>query len=160
MDRVEALLRHINGTPTPKRRITLPCGVCVDDGFFVDPSTGRVLGRCIELSQNENNHFLPIYYYNRSWRFVSLFTQYNIRLVDQGVTLQMFERLEQVWEKVKSNYERVYFLTQKLLLQEITKRLGIPSTQPTRRPISDLKRYCRQLQIFNDLYDLSTFCIS
>ena len=92
MDRVEALLRHINGTVIPKRRLSLPCGVRVDDGFFVDPSTGIVLGRCIELSQNENNHFLPIYYYNRSWRFVSLFTQYNIRLIDQGITLQMFER--------------------------------------------------------------------
>ena len=68
--------------------------------------------------------------------------------------MQCFEALEKVWEDTKEKYIRVYFLTQKLLLQEITIRLGIPSTQSSSRPISDLKRYKAQISIFDDLWKI------
>ena len=68
--------------------------------------------------------------------------------------LKCFEELEKAWEKVKGNYTRVYFLTQKLLLQEICTRLNIKSTQPPKRPISDLRRYKAQIAIFNDLWSI------
>ena len=67
---------------------------------------------------------------------------------------QCFEAIERVWEQEKSKYTRVYFLTQKLLLQEICPRLRIPSTQPTKRPISDIRRYRAQIRIFEDLWKI------
>ena len=126
----------------------------VVDGFYVETVSGVVRGRCLELDANVNNFFSPLYSYNRSWRFVGLFSQYKINIYEQRVTLQAFEALEKVWENEKQNYTRVYFLTQKLILQEITQRLGIATTQPTARPISDLKRYNAQLRIFNNLWKI------
>jgi len=126
----------------------------VEDGLYVDPTTGIVMGRHLELDRNVNGQYSPIYYYNRSWRFIGLFNLYNIDFRDQTITLRCFEQLEKAWEKVKQNYTRVYFLTQKLLLQEICTRLKIASTQPAKRPISDLRRYKAQIEIFNDLWNI------
>ena len=86
----------------------------VEDGLYVDPTTGIVMGRHLELDRNVNGQYSPIYYYNRSWRFIGLFNLYNIDFRDQTITLRCFEQLEKAWEKVKQNYTRVYFLTQKL----------------------------------------------
>jgi hypothetical protein len=124
----------------------------VDQGLRTNPHTGEVYGQHLELDENVNGHFVPLYYYNRSWRFMGLFTEYEIPITQQGQVLTMFEQLEKVWEREKSRYDRVYFLTQKVLLQEITQRLGIPSTQPNTRPISDKRRYQRQMVIFEDLW--------
>ena len=126
----------------------------VEDGMYVDPETGVVMGRYLELDRNINGQYSPIYYYNRSWRFIGLFNLYEIDFRDQTVTLRCFEELEKAWEKVKEKYTRVYFLTQKLLLQEICTRLNIKSTQPAKRPISDLRRYKAQIKIFNDLWNI------
>ena len=126
----------------------------VEDGLYVDPSTGIVMGRHLELDKNVNGQYSPIYYYNRSWRFIGLFNLYEIDFRDQAITLRCFEQLEKAWEKVKEKYTRVYFLTQKLLLQEICTRLNIKSTQPAKRPISDLRRYKAQIEIFNDLWNI------
>ena len=114
------------------------------EGFYLDED-GVVLGRCIDLDINMTGPYSPLYYYNRSWRFIGLFNVYQIPVRSQGIVLQWFEALEAVWEETKGLYGRVYFLTQKLLLQEITKRLHIPSTQSSRRPISDIKRYTADL---------------
>ena len=124
----------------------------VADGLRTNAATGEVYGQHLELDQNTNGHFLPLYYYNRSWRFMGLFSEFQIPIIDQGRVLHVFEQLEKVWEQEKGKYERVYFLTQKVLLQEITRRHGISSTQPTTRPISDKRRYKRQLAIFEDLW--------
>ena len=121
------------------------------EGFYLDED-GVVLGRCIDLDINMTGPYSPLYYYNRSWRFIGLFNVYQIPVRSQGIVLQWFEALEAVWEDTKGLYGRVYFLTQKLLLQEITKRLHIPSTQSSRRPISDIKRYTAQIKIFDDLW--------
>ena len=125
------------------------------DGFYIEPNTGILMGRHLELDNNTGS-YSPIYYYNRSWRFIGLFSMYAISLFDQTTTLRYFELLEKVWEDTKSKYKRVYFLTQKLILQEITKRLSIYSTQPAKRPISDIRRYKAQLSIFNDLWKIIT----
>ena len=121
------------------------------DGFYLDED-GVLLGPALDLDINRKGPYSPLYYYNRSWRFIGLFNVFSIPLRQQGTVLDYFEALETVWEDTKGKYTRVYFLTQKLLLQEITRRLGIPSTQPPGRPISDRKRYNAQMDIFNQLW--------
>ena len=147
---MEALLRHYLGT---KPTVAVELGrAVIEDGFYVDPETGIVLGRYLELDSHSGNS-APLYYYNRSWRFTALFSAYSIPLEHQYQTLRYFELLEEVWEREKSKYKRVYFLSQRLLLQEITKRLDIPSTQPAKRPISDIRRYRAQMKIFEELWN-------
>ena len=85
---------------------------------------------------------------------LSGYSTVTIALPDQTVALNYFEALEKVWEKEKENYTRVYFLTQKVILQEICRRLCIPSSQPSKRPISDLRRYKAQIKIFNALWNI------
>jgi hypothetical protein len=126
----------------------------VIDGFYVDPDTGVVKGRHLDLDDNVRGHFCPLYYYNRSWRFIGLFNLFNISFRQQGVVLKAFEAVERAWEAEKEKYNRVYFLTQKLLCQEICRRLDIGSTQDPKRPISDLKRYKAQIAIFEDLWKI------
>ena len=145
-------LSQRRGPPAVKRKLHHYC--VVEDGYYVDPTTGIVEGRVLELDRNINGQYSPLYYYNRSWRFIGLFNMYEIGFRDQNATLKCFEELEKAWEKVKGNYTRVYFLTQKLLLQEICTRLNIKSTQPPKRPISDLRRYKAQIAIFNDLWSI------
>ena len=125
----------------------------IEDGFYLD-EVGVVMGRCIDLDINVRGPYSPLYYYNRSWRFIGLFNVYQIPIQCQGRVLQCFETLESAWEDTKEKYDRVYFLTQKLLLQEITRRLDIPSSQSPKRPISDLRRYKAQIAIFNDLWKI------
>ena len=125
----------------------------VVEGYYVDQTTGVVCGRHLDLDAN-NGSAAPIYYYNRSWRFIGLFNSYDIALPDQTVALNYFEALEKVWEKEKEKYTRVYFLTQKVILQEICRRLCIPSSQPPKRPISDIRRYNAQIKIFNALWNI------
>ena len=123
----------------------------IEEGFYLDED-GVVIGRCIDLDINVSGPYCPLYYYNRSWRFIGLFNVYQIPIRSQSVVLRWFESLESAWEDTKEQYGRVYFLTQKLILQEITRRLEIPSAQPDRRPISDMKRYKAQIDIFNALW--------
>ena len=149
---IEALLKLHRGTAEVKPKLHRFC--LIEDGFYIDPDTGVVQGRHLDLDQNTMGHYSPLYYYNRSWRFIGLFSIYSIHITDQGTALEYFERLEKVWEDTKSKYTRVYFLTQKLLLQQICTRLSIASTQPPKRPISDLKRYRAQILIFNDLWKI------
>ena len=134
------------------RRVRYAGPVTVEDGLLIDTSTGIVLGTYLELDRNHNGYFSPIYCYNRSWRFSALFSLYDIDICDQNRCLCCFEALESVWEKVKKDYSRTYFLSQKLILQQICSRLTINSTQPPRRPIADLRRYNAQMVIFNDLW--------
>ena len=141
------LLEYFGVHPGTKRNRDL----VIEDGFYVNIHTGQVLGRHLELDSH-NGCSSPLYYYNRSWRFTALFNTYSIAREDQYETLRFFEGLEKVWERVKKKYNRVYFLSQRLLLQEITKRLDIPSTQPRKRPISDLRRYKAQIKILNELW--------
>ena len=123
----------------------------LENGMYVHPDTGILLGRHLELDMNKGP-YAPLYHYNRSWRFIGLFNMFHIHVSRQGECLRMFEALERVWEETKAKYTRVYFLTQKLCLQEITTRLCIPSSQPAKRPISDIRRYRAQLEIFEELW--------
>ena len=136
-----------NLAPPPLQRRT----ICVD-GMVIDPATGVVIRPYLEIDQNHNGHFSPIYVYNRSWRFAGLFSQYKIPRADQHRTLACFEALEKVWERTKEKYERTYFLSQRLILQQITNRLGVASTQPPKRPIADLRRFNAQMVIFEELW--------
>ena len=144
---VRNLLKPYVDKPPRKERPDL----IVEDGFLVDPATGILHGRYLELDAN-NGNYCPIYFYNRSWRFIGLFHRHGIHVQDQAKTLQTFEALECVWEKQKSKYDRTYFLTQTLILREIVTRFGITSIGLERRPISDLRRYKAQIKIFNDLW--------
>ena len=133
--------------PLPKLHKTC----LVIDGFYVDPDTGIVKGRHLDLDDNVRGHFCPLYYYNRSWRFIGLFNLYNISFQEQGTVLKHFEAVERAWEAEKEKYDRVYFLT---LLQTICLRLDIVTTQDPKRPISDLKRYNAQMVIFEALWKI------
>jgi hypothetical protein len=133
--------------PLDRRRCIL------ENGMYVHPDTGLLLGRHLELDMNKGP-YAPIYHYNRSCRFIGLFFMFHIDIRQQGECLRMFEAIEKVWEDTKAKYTRVYFLTQKLCLQEITNRLGIPSSQPEERPISDIRRYRAQIKIFEDLWKI------
>ena len=140
------------GIKPPHERLHRTC--IVIEGFYVDPYTGLLRGRHLDLDDNVRGHFCPIYYYNRSWRFIGLFNLFKLSFPDQNTVLKYFENIEKAWEQVKGKYTRVYFLTQKLILQEICKRLSIQSTQDPKRPISDLRRYRAQIAIFNDLWKI------
>ena len=144
------MLEELAGVAPPRPPTKFTWHVIVD-GLYLDED-GVVLGPALDLDINRKGPYSPLYYYNRSWRFIGLFNRYHIPLRQQGTVLHYFEKLESVWEDTKEVYTRVYFLTQKLLLQEITHRLGIPSTQPVKRPISDRKRYQAQMSIFEELW--------
>ena len=149
-DAATALLNHYRPPVVPPAQRQWHT---IAEGFYLD-ECGVVLGRCIDLDINVRGNYSPLYYYNRSWRFIGLLNVFQVPIRCQGRVLQCFEALEKVWEDTKEKYTRVYFLTQKLLLQEITIRLGIPSTQSSSRPISDLKRYKAQIGIFDDLWKI------
>ena len=149
---LEAWWRAKNRPVESKQNLHKTC--LIIDGFYVDPDTGIVKGRHLDLDDNLRGHFSPLYYYNRSWRFIGLFNTFNIHFLEQGAVLKAFEAVERAWEKEKDKYTRVYFLTQKLLCQEICRRLDIESTQDPKRPISDLKRYNAQIAIFDDLWKI------
>ena len=149
-----ALLKYYHDGLAPVARPPLHRTCVVVDGFYVDPDTGIVKGRHLDLDDNVRGHFCPLYYYNRSWRFIGLFNMYDISFRDQSIVLKHFEEIETAWEQAKGSFDRVYFLTQKLLLQEITKRLGIYSSQSPKRPISDLRRYRAQIAIFDALWKI------
>ena len=137
--------------PSPPYTVFAYPTIC-EDGMLIDSNTGVVLRTHLEIDKNHNGHFCPIYFYNRSWRFSALFSQYKIPRADQHRALQCFEALEKVWEQTKAKYKRTYFLSQRLILQQITTRLDIPSAQPSKRPIADLRRFNAQMLIFNELW--------
>lgn len=150
---LEKLYREITyGVKPEQERLHRTC--IVVEGFYVDPNTGEIRGRHLDLDDNVRGHFCPLYYYNRSWRFIGLFNMFELTFPAQNIVLRYFENIEEAWEKTKDKYTRVYFLTQKLILQEICKRLSIASTQNPKRPISDLRRYKAQIAIFNDLWKI------
>ena len=150
---LEAWWRAKNAPPRePQPQLHKTC--LVIEGFYVDPNTGILRRSHLDLDENARGHYRPIYYYNRSWRFIGLFNLYNISFLEQGKVLKHFEAVERVWEAEKEKYTRVYFLTQKLLLQSICLRLDIVTTQDPRRPISDLKRYNAQMLIFEELWKI------
>ena len=154
MEELYAIARRAGLITVPPREAPFDRRRCIlEHGMYVHPDTGLLLGRHLELDMKKGP-YAPIYHYNRSCRFVGLFFMFEIDIRRQGECLKMFEAIEKVWEDTKAKYTRVYFLTQKLCLQEITTRLGIPSSQPEKRPIADLKRYRAQIQIFEDLWKI------
>ena len=148
---VEQLLKLYKGEPA--RPVQSRANLIIEDGMYIDRETGRLCGRHLDLDSN-SGQYNPIYFYNRSWRFIGLFNKNGIHVRDQGKVLSTFEALERVWEKRKEKYERTYFLTQTLILQEIVRRLEIAAADGfvEHRPISDLRRYKAQIKIFNELW--------
>ena len=80
----------------------------IAEGFYLD-ECGVVLGRCIELDINVRGNYSPLYYYNRSWRFIGLLNVYQVPIRCQGRVLQCFEALEKVWEDTKEKYMGLLF---------------------------------------------------
>ena len=71
-----ALLKFYHDGLAPVETPSLRRTCVVVDGFYVDPNTGIVKGRHLDLDDNVRGHFCPLYYYNRSWRFIGLFNMY------------------------------------------------------------------------------------
>lgn len=92
-------LSQRRGQPEVTRKLHHYC--VVEEGYYVDPTTGVIEGRALELDKNVNGQYSPLYYYNRSWRFIGLFNLYEIGFRDQNTTLKCFEELEKAWGKGK-----------------------------------------------------------
>ena len=157
MTPLEGLLRLIAKHPeVPVERECI-----VVDGFRVDPATGVVVGPYL---CNEQHDYLkqPLFIYNRSVRFEDLVWRCEVPPASRARVLEFFSLLEQIWESNKDKFPRKYFLTQRLLLQEICKICGC-TCSVKRRPIRDKRRYkkqmiilCGLLRIF--LHDKSVRC--
>ena len=138
---LEGLLRLISNVPD-----TPPIGdFIVIDGFRVDPNTGVVAGPYLHI---ETHDYLkqPLFIYNRRVRFEDLVWRWEVPPPNRGRVLELFALLEQVWEAHKDKFPRKYFLTQRLLLQEICKICGC-TCSVTGRPIRDKRRYKKQMKI-------------
>ena len=141
MTALEGLLRLVAKQPeVPVERECI-----VVDGFRVDPETGLVAGQylCIE----EHDYLKqPLFIYNRSVRFEDLVWRCEVPPAHRARVLEFFCLLEQIWEAHKDEFPRKYFLTQRLLLQEICKICGC-TCSVTGRPIRDKRRYKKQMII-------------
>ena len=56
-----------------RRKLHREC--LIEDGHYIDRDTGEVLGRHLDLDENSGS-CCPLYYYNRSWRFIGLFNMW------------------------------------------------------------------------------------
>ena len=141
MTALEGLLRLVAKQPeVPVERECI-----VVDGFRVDPATGLVAGQylCIE----EHDYLKqPLFIYNRSVRFEDLVWRCEVPAASRARVLEFFCLLEQIWEAHKDEFPRKYFLTQRLLLQEICKICGCTCSLKG-RPIRDKRRYKKQMII-------------
>ena len=149
MDNLTQLLKlagQLHEMPPIER---VPNKLFVVDGFVVDLDTGDVHGQyiCVDTCSYTNQ---PLFIYNRSVRFEELVWKSQVPGPFIPRVLQVFSVLEQVWEKHKSSFERKYFLTQRLLLQEICRLLGC-SCSIVGRPIRDKRRYKKQIEILKRL---------
>ena len=118
-------------------------------GLRVCRETGLVLGSNLHIDECDYTKS-PLFIYNRSVRFEELAWRSGVCPSRIKEVLLYFSHIERIWEDNKSKFARKYFLTQRLLLQEICARIGT-SCSITGRPIRDKRRYRRQLAILNDL---------
>jgi hypothetical protein len=142
MTALEGLLRLIAKPQVQTEREYV--GIVVD-GFHVDPVTGEVAGPYLCIEQND---YLkqPLFIYNRSVRFEDLVWRCRVPPAHRARVLELFGLLEQIWEAHKDEFPRKYFLTQRLLLQEICKICGCTCSVKG-RPIRDKRRYKKQMII-------------
>ena len=83
-DAATALLNHYR-PPTPPPAVQQ--WHTIAEGFYLD-ECGVVIGRCIDLDINVRGAYSPLYYYNRSWRFIGLLNVYQVPIRCQGRVLQ------------------------------------------------------------------------
>ena len=145
---MEGLLRLIakrEEIPTEREYIVV-------DGFRVDPGTGEVICQylCIEQPDYLKQ---PLFIYNRSVRFEDLVWRCEVPPASRARVLEFFSLLEQIWESNKDKFPRKYFLTQRLLLQEICKICGCTCSVKG-RPIRDKRRYKKQMVILYGLLSI------
>ena len=148
MTNLECLLALVFPPPIHKE----PSGCIVADGFVVDPSTGVVLGPYICI-QDQDYTKQPIFIYNRSVRFEDLVWRSKVPGHCIKDVLTLFSALEEVWEAHKSSFDRKYFLTQRLLCQQLCFIVGCECSIKG-RPIRDKRRYKKQIVIFEQLLRL------
>lgn len=122
----------------------------IEDGLVFDSSTGILIRRELVLDEGCYGYCAPLYTYDRTNRFSCLLSPSGVPLERRGLVIRVFEQLEQQWEATKEKYDRKYFLSQKLVLRQITTRLGISCTLPI--AIRDRKRRSKQLRIFDDMW--------
>ena len=131
----------------PKPR-PIPTGTIID-GFVVDVTTGVVHGQYLAIDDQDYTK-QPLFIYNRSVRFEDLVWRNRVPGPHIKDVLTLFTSLETVWEAHKSSFNRKYFLTQRLLLQEICRIVGC-TCDIKGRPIRDKRRYKKQIVIFHEL---------
>ena len=148
MDNLSKLL-VLAGLATPPGPPPQDVPFHVVSGFRVCPETGIVLGSNLHIDECDYTKS-PLFIYNRSVRFEELAWRSEVPAHRIAHVLAYFAHIERIWEDNKSKFDRKYFLTQRLLLQEICARIG--TTCSIRgRPIRDKRRYRRQIAILEDL---------
>ena len=117
-----------------------------EEGFIVS-ETGLVLRRHLE-PDTYNRDSAPLYVYNRSVRFRELCNKHIDDYESIRKIMKMFASMEDLWQRDREKYSktRKYFLSQKLLLKQISLYIGCKCT--IKRPIHDKKRYANQMVIF------------
>lgn len=146
MDNLTQLMRIAGLITTPVPDQT---PYTVLDGFLVDVSTGVIKGPYLHIEEvNYTNQ--PLFIYNRSVRFEDLVWKSQVPGPFIKDVLLTFCLIETVWEAHKEEFNRKYFLTQRLLCQEICKMLGC-ACSIRGRPIRDKRRYKKQLAILHSL---------
>ena len=123
--------------------------VCVE-GMMLNPQTGIVLRCDLSLDAGPYGYCAPIYTYDRTNRFSCLLMPSGVPMCSRHLVIRVFEQLEKLWEDTKTKYERKYFLSQKLVLREVCRRLGVKCNLPV--AIRDTKRRRSQMRIFEDMW--------
>ena len=122
----------------------------VEEGMRIDTETGIVLGVHLEPDCYSDDAS-PLFVYNRSVRFGALCAKLMSNYDEIAVVIQMFSRLEDLWNETKKRYlPRKYFLSQKLVCLELCRHFSFECSIKT--AIHDKKRERAQLMIFNDLF--------
>ena len=123
--------------------------VCVE-GVLLNPQTGVVLRCDLSLDAGPYGYCAPIYTYDRTNRFSCLLTPSGVPVSSRHLVIRVFEQLEKLWEDTKTEYDRKYFLSQKLVLREVCRRLGVACNLPV--AIRDSKRRRNQMRIFESMW--------
>ena len=144
------ILARASDTPPTEPTAKELKNLIVEDGLVFDSHTGILVRRELVLDEGPYGYCAPLYTYDRTNRFSCLLSPSGVPLESRGLVIRVFEQLETQWEATKEKYQRKYFLSQKLVLRQITSRLGIPCTLPV--AIRDRKRRRKQLSIFDDMW--------
>jgi len=144
---VQSLLALARGPSTTVHKLG---NTISEEGMLINPDTGVLVCRDLSIDAGPYGFCAPIYHYDRTNRFSCLLMPSGVPVCSRHLVIRVFEQLEKTWESTKEKYDRKYFLSQKLVLREVCKRLGVNCNLPV--AIRDSKRRSQQMRIFEDMW--------